>query len=239
MAVPGDGRWFLVRTKRTNAAAELGVELFLTSCDRRSRRDTGGTPVVRASRFLGEARNEKLERVKLVKDGLCRGLTLRESCAWLWFGIGVKRVGQERWPLACRRMHRWGGYQGFDPEGNHKSSQLYGAYFWPLLTVTNHHHHHHHHHITVFGGQRHKIRRSDSLGWLGVRGWYPAFHGTPKLANGMEAYALIDTFLRQTSPPARNFSGGWKIPRKPSIIHPAVLNITFEQLVSNIRSHVP
>ena len=34
-----------------------------------------------------------------------------------------------------------------------------------------------------FAGQQVRVKRSDTLGWLGIRGWYPA-HGIPQLVHG-------------------------------------------------------
>lgn len=94
------------------------------------------------------------------------------------------------------------------------------------------------HNVFPFGGQRTKISRSDSLAWLGIRGWYPAYHGIPRFAFGFDVHSYIDQYLRQTNPPALNFLRSWKITSRPKFTHPDALEITFEQLVRNIRSHV-
>ena len=90
--------------------------------------------------------------------------------------------------------------------------------------------------IFPFAGQKERIKRSATLGWLGIRGWYPAVKGVPKLVQGEAVYLEIDRFLNQTNPPSRNLSRPWRIQSLPKISHPCELDISFEQLVRNIKS---
>ena len=70
---------------------------------------------------------------------------------------------------------------------------------------------------------------------LGIRGWYPALHGIPILVQGQDVYLGIDKYLKQVSPPARNFKNPWHIQGTP-LPAPEAYYISFEQLVSNIRT---
>ena len=90
--------------------------------------------------------------------------------------------------------------------------------------------------VHPFAGHRDRVKRSDTLGWLGIRGWYPAVRGVPKLVHGHEVYLEIDRFLNQTSPPARNLSHPWRVKTTPKISHPTELDISFEKLVQNIKT---
>ena len=89
--------------------------------------------------------------------------------------------------------------------------------------------------IPIFRGHRQRFKRSDTLGWLGIRGWYPAVHGIPHLIKGTEVYLEIDRYLKQVNPPARNFTNPWRVKGIP-LAAPDVLHIPFQTLVSNIRS---
>ena len=89
--------------------------------------------------------------------------------------------------------------------------------------------------IHIFRGNRQRFKRSDTLGLLGIRGWYPAVHGIPRLVKGQEVYLEIDRYLKQVSPTARNFKNPWRIKGTP-LPAPEMLHISFEQLVTNIRS---
>ena len=82
-----------------------------------------------------------------------------------------------------------------------------------------------------FGHDREQINRTDELNWIGIRGWFPALKGRPKLASGFDSALALDAYLKQASPPSRHFNLHWRVSGLPVPEHPESLNLSFDQIV--------
>ena len=89
----------------------------------------------------------------------------------------------------------------------------------------------HAHGVYPFGHDREKIDRTDELNWIGIRGWFPALKGRPKLASGFDSALALDAYLKQASPPSRHFNLHWRVSGLPVPQHPESLNLSFDQIV--------
>ena len=85
--------------------------------------------------------------------------------------------------------------------------------------------------VYPFGHDREKIDRTDELNWIGIRGWFPALKGRPKLASGFDSALALDAYLKQASPPSRHFNLHWRVSGLPVPQHPESLNLSFDQIV--------